>query len=135
MSILMELQQRQNQYLAMTGGVLALRESDDTYNDMNREMIKAFKTVNGTAFLGNINFYGERRQEVASHQRSIYTEYTGQFVYNFGYSFVVPEKDDTLEALVIEWNRGKNHTDGGASMVDAIMNRINELGGINFIWY
>ena len=131
MDALKELRKRQNLYLASTGGAWALREADEKYNDMNREIIDAFKKAYGAAFLGKINFYDEERQRVASKQQSVYVEYTGQLVYNFGCSFVVPVKDEDLEARIVEWNAGRNTT----SVIDKIMARIEELGGISFVWY
>ena len=135
MEALREIRKRQNLYLASTGGPWALREADEKYNDMNREIIDAFKKAYGTAFLGKINFYDEERQRVASKQQSVYAEYTGQLVYNFGCAFVVPVKDEVLENLVYDWNADKPSVSACHSLIDAIMNRINELGGINFVWY
>ena len=131
MDALKEIRKRQNLYLASTGGAWALREADEKYNDMNREIIDAFKKAYGAAFLGKINFYDEERQRVASKQQSVYVEYTGQLVYNCGCSFVVPVKDEDLEARIVEWNAGRNTT----SVIDKIMARIEELGGISFVWY
>ena len=135
MDAVREIQKRQNQYLAATGGVWALREADEKYNDMNREIIEAFKQTHGTAFLGNINFYGEERQKVASKQQSVYKEYTGQLVYNFGCAFVVPAKDEVLENLIFDWNTDKKAASECHGLIDKIIDRINELGGVNFVWY
>lgn len=131
---LKDVQEKQNVYIAASGGVLAIRESDDTYNDSNRELIAAYKETYGTAFLGNINFYGDQRTNVASGKKSIYFEYTGQLVYNFGCDFVIPVKDEMLESLIRDWNAGKTR-ENGISVLDSIMNRIQELEGINLIWY
>ena len=135
MNAVREIQKRQNNYLASTGGVWALREADEKYNDMNRETIDAFKKAYGTAFLGNINFYGEDRQKVASKEKSIYVEYTGQLVYNFGCAFVVPTKDEVLENLISYWNTDKKTASECHGLIDKIVDRIQEIGGINFVWY
>lgn len=135
MDALREIQKRQNHYLAATGGVWALREADENYNDMNREIIEAFKQAHGTAYLGKINFYDEERRRVALKQQSVYVEYTGQLVYNFGCAFVVPEKDEALESLICDWNTDKKTTSECHGLIDKIMDRINELGGVNFVWY
>lgn len=135
MNAVRKIQKRQNDYLASTGGVWALREADEKYNDMNREIIDAFKNAHGTAFLGNINFYGEDRQKVASKQKSVYIEYAGQLVYNFGCAFVVPSKDDLLEDLICSWNADKKTASECRGLIDKIVDRIQEIGGINFVWY
>ena len=135
MQSLREIQARQHNYLAQTGGVLALREADDVYNDMNREQIEAFKNAHGTAFLGKINFYDEERRRIASKQQSVYVEYVGQLVYNFGCAFVVPEKDEVLEALIQDWNTDKKTAAECHGLIDKIMNRIEAIGGVNFVWY
>ena len=129
------LQTQQNNYLAATGGVWALREADERYNDMNREIIAAFKEAHGSAFLGKINFYDEKRRMVAAKQMSIYEEYTGQLVYNFGCSFVVPCKDPVLEDLISDWNGDKKTASECQRSIDVIMDRLQELGGVNFVWY
>lgn len=135
METLKEIQRKQIQYLAATGGVWALREADEKYNDMNREIIEAFKNAHGRAYLGKINFYDDERRRVASKQQSVYVEYTGQLVYNFGCAFVVPEKDEALENLIFDWNTDKPSVSSCRGLIDAIMARIEELGGINFVWY
>lgn len=117
-------------YIAASGGVLEIRESDDKYNDYNREIIKKFQDAHGSAFLGNINFYGEQRERVAEGKESVYEEYTGQPIYNASFSFVVPEKDEKLETAIRAWNGGAGKAD-----VNKIFARIEELKGISFIWY
>jgi hypothetical protein len=125
---------KQREYLAYTGGVFALREADETYNDFNRDIIAAFKEAHGTAFLGNINFYGEKRQKVADGSASVYEEYIGQLVYNFGADFVVADKDELLESMIRTWNGGHTHSDK-RNLIAQITDRIAELGGLCFIWY
>lgn len=119
-------------YIASTGGYLALREADETYNDMNRKAIKAFKMAHGSEFFGSINFYDEKRRKVIAGEESIYEEYTGQQVFNFHCDFAVPCKDEKLENLIRQWNRGKPST---VVSVNKIIERIERLGGIHFIWY
>lgn len=124
---------RQYEHIAHTGGWSALREADGTYNDLNREQIAAFKMQHGTAFLGNINFYDEQRQRVIAGEESVYEEYTGQLVYNFGCSFCTPSADEKLEEMIVAWNGGclpKSLKD-----IAKITNRIDAIGGLNFLWY
>lgn len=125
-----KIQRKRYQYLASIGGIGWLREADDVYNDINREQIAAFKDTFGSAFLGRINFQGEQHKEVVAGKRSVFEEYVGQKIYNFGCDFVVPAKDDVLEKLIRDWNAGI-YTKGA---IDKIFERIEELGGFNLLW-
>ena len=78
--------------------------------------------------MGDVNYYGDRRKAVISGD-SIYEEYVGEKVYNFACAFCVPVKDERLETMVRQWNET-----GDAALVDAIMNRVEAVGGVNFIW-
>lgn len=127
------LKSDQRAYFALTGGFNELRESDDKYNDFNRKIIEKFKESFGSAYLGTINFYGDKRLQVESGEKSIYEEYSGQNVYNFGCDFIVPCKDEILESYVREWN--SNTLNKGVVTVNKIFSRVEELKGINFIWF
>ena len=52
-------------YVRSTGGYLELREADKTYNDWNREQLRALKMMHGRLFLGSINFHGDQRKKVS----------------------------------------------------------------------
>lgn len=123
-------QAEQLEYIARSGGVLEIREADDNYNNYNRTVIVKFKEAYGSAFLGNINFYDEKRKKVAAGEESVYEEFMGQPIYNFSCSFVVPVKDEKLEELIRAWNGGPGKAD-----VNKIFARIDELKGICFLWY
>ena len=125
---------RQNQYLAATGGVWEPRESDGTYNDYNREIIKFFRMRYGKAYLGSINFYGENRDGVVKCKFSVYEEYTGQDVHNFACTFVVPEKDEQLQEMIRIWNRPMQLPAEKAD-IEKITDRIEKIGGLHLIWY
>lgn len=125
----------QRDYACSVGGYLALRESDATYNDWNREQLRALKTMHGRLFLGKINvFDDEKRKNIAAGKESVYEELRNQMVYNFGCDFAVPTPDKELEDLIRAWNCDerlpKKHVD-----VETITDRVEQLGGINLIWY
>jgi len=126
----------QIKYLARTGGVLALREADEYYNDLNREQIKAFRMMHGTAFLGDINIHDHEKYKRVrdGSDEGLYTEYTGQLVYNFGCDFCVPTEDEELAELIRQWNRSERLPKKMAD-IDAITKKIEDIGGIQFIWY
>lgn len=136
MKTLEELKRDEYSHVASVGGWLELGESDRTINDGNREQIAAFKREHGAAWLGNINFYDEQRQRIASGMEPVYEEYTGQMVYNFGCAFCVPMPDETLSNLIRQWNSddetGVNNN--VVNQVNAITKRIDDLGGVHFIW-
>lgn len=116
-------------YLQAIGGVGALMEADDTYNDFNRETIQAMVRRDGQAYLGSINYYGEDRELILSQKRSVYEKYTGGKIYNFSCAFCVPVADEQLEELVRTWNES-----APAYLVDKIMHRVEAIGGVNFLW-
>lgn len=125
---------QQNDYLRTTGGAWALREADSIYNDFNRDIIKYFLMRHGQAFLGSINYYDDKRKQIACGNASIYEQYSGQMVYNFGCAFVVPTADAELEKLIREWN-ADDQLSRGVEAITNIENRIDSLGGRRLIWY
>lgn len=110
-------------------GFLSLKEGDDYYNDLNRELIRAMKMRYGKCFIGKVNFDEDERSAIAAGEKSPFVEYAGQKVFNFGCAYCIPEESDQLAALVAEWNR-----DGNAKTVSAITEFIEKLGGFNLIW-
>lgn len=125
------IRKTQARYIASIGGYLGLREADGVNNDMNRELIKAFKMAHGAEFFGSINFYDEKRKKIVAGDESVYEEYTGQEVYNFYCDFAVPCKDEELEGMIRQWNRGMPNA---VVNIDKITERISRLDGIHFIW-
>lgn len=123
----------QARYIAKIGGYLGVQEADDTYNHLNQEIIKAFKMAYGVGFLGSVNYYDEERKKIVAGEKSVYEEYTGQKVFNFQCSFIVPTQDEELERLIREWNAGRRCQTG--PNVDEILSRVDEIGGIHIIWY
>ena len=91
-------------YVRSTGGYLELREADKTYNDWNREQLRALKMMHGRLFLGSINFHGDQRKKVIAGKEGVYEELLDQMVYNFGCDFAVPTPDKKLEELIRAWN-------------------------------
>lgn len=125
--------QKQKEYVYSQGGLLRIQEGDAAFNDLNREIIDAFKETHGKAYLGEVNFDGDKRKEIIEGKRSIYEEYTGQMVNNFGCVFVVPEKDEKLEMLIRDWNTpSASHT---LQTVDVVSTRIKKIGGLLLIWF
>jgi hypothetical protein len=125
--------QKQKEYVYSQGGLLRIQEGDAAFNDLNREIIDAFKETHGKAYLGEVNFDGDKRKEIIEGKRSIYEEYTGQMVNNFGCAFVVPEKDEKLEMLIRDWNTpSASHT---LQTVDVVLTRIKKIGGLLLIWF
>lgn len=124
----------QIEHIRNTGGWLELREADEVYNDLNREKLKALKKMYGRLFLGNINYYDEKRQAIISGETSVYEELLDQPVYNFGCSFAVPTQDAELEEMIRAWNK-----DGSLpkkmKTVEAMTDRVEQLGGVNLIWF
>lgn len=92
------------------------------------------KMIHGRLFLGVINFYDEKRKKIVSGEESIYEELLGQKVYNFGCDFAVPTHDKELEDMIRVWN-GDERLPKQIVDVEAMTGRVEQLGGINLIWY
>lgn len=67
-------------YIRSTGGYLEPREADATYNNWNREQLRALKMMHGRLFLGSINFHGDQRKKVVAGKEGIYEELLDQMV-------------------------------------------------------
>lgn len=130
MSKVQDLLKRQLAYLASCGGSLGVREADQRYNDLNREIIEAYRQEHDSAYIGKVNIYDVPKEKILSGEYSVLQEYSGQTVYNFGCSFIVPCKDETLEQLILAWTRNAE-----SGVVEKIMKRIEEIGGQSFVWY
>ena len=124
----------QFEYVRNTGGYWALREADDTYNNLNREQLLALKMMHGRLWLGSINFYDDKRKKITAGEESVYEELTDQMVYNFGCDFAIPAPDKGLEELIRAWN-GDERLPKKLVDVEAMTGRVEQLGGINLIWY
>lgn len=128
-----ELIKQKSEYIVGIGGYLELLESDNKNNDLNREIIKAYVNEhNSTCYLGNINFYGKDRKDLMDGKISCYEKYAGREVMNFEFTFIVPVEDKVLEELIKQWN-----SDGFSvnnAFADRIFKRIDDLGGVTFIW-
>ena len=125
--------QVQREYALAREGYLRIDEADDTYNDLNRKIINAYRERYGTAYLGRINYSGNQRQRIADGTESVFEAYTGQPLYNFCCDFCVSAPDRTLEELIRHWNNADVPL--SEKKVDAIMDRIQVLCGQTFIWY
>jgi len=137
MSRLDEAIKKQNDYLCRIDGPINLHESDGKYNDLNRELIAAFKEHHGKAFLGHINFYGDERNEIVNGKKSIYTEYVGQMICNFDYVFCIPLEDAELEEMIKRWNCAGDSSSDTAQHIPKsaeIIEKLGAIGGISLIW-
>lgn len=121
-------------HIVNSGGYLELREADTVNNDLNREEIAALKQIYGTVYLVNVNYYGEKRDQILAGEESIFEEVTDEPVYNFAGTFCVPQKDPELERMILAWNGDDRLPKKGAD-VDKMQDRVAALGGINLVWY
>jgi hypothetical protein len=106
-------------------------ESDEYMNEAQRRLIDAMAEHYGTVYLGSVNLYGEDR-----HKPIVLRKYPdGEIVYNFSASFVVPTDDEVLKRLIYERDNAEyTGTTEDAVRVEAIHDRIKEIGGYTLIW-
>lgn len=126
---------KQHEYFAVFGGVLNISEADEIYNDFNRELIEAMKRKFGKVFLGKINIYdATTRRDLLSGLRSACHEYQGELIRNNDCDFAVPVEDAKLDQMIRDWNDSERSGKLGRD-AKSITDRIEELGGVIFIWY
>ena len=122
------LLQRETDLFSRHGG--RIPEANEELNSLQRDKINAVYECHGKAYIGKKNHYGTERENLTVD--SVFTEYTGQMVYNFGADYVVPAEDKELANLVLQWNTGGQTA--SPSFINKITNRIGELGGVNLVW-
>jgi len=121
-----QLLEKRRDFVKSRGGSWEVSEFDGELNDINREIIAAYKAENPACHLGNVNLYEYNRHQVM-------TPCVGQMVYNFEYTFVIPEFDQELHTMIIEYNK-LPYSSGLMKVIDAIFNRIENTGGVTFQW-
>ena len=107
-------------------------EFDTEINDITVEKIKMFAALNNNGsgcYLGKINRYSEDKG------KPYLVPYDGQRVFNFEYGFMLPVYDEKLAEMI----RDREHaeytgTKADFVLIEAIMGRIQELGGIHLFW-
>lgn len=124
-----ELRLEEHTYIQSIGGYLNLLETDESQNDCNRAIIKAFSREHDETWLGNVNFYGAARLAIINNTYLPLTKYENQNIYNFEFSFCVPCCDEILCTQIRKWNKGTDKT-----VLDNIFKRIADLSGEHFVW-
>ena len=110
----------QNDYINACGGILGIREGDDTYNGFNRSIIRAFSDMTcGSAVIGKVNERFDSGEIMETPKEPLY---------NFCCDFIVPKKDETLEELIEGFA-------GNAVSASKVMNHIERLHGLNIVWF
>ena len=104
-------------------------EANTELNDLQREKINAVYMSYGKAYIGKVNFYDNERESLTVD--NVFTEYSGDKVYNFSADFIIPVEDNMLAEMIIEWN---SKLPTSLSLISKITNRIAEIGGVNLIW-
>ena len=124
--------QKQDEYAFSWGHLNDIPAGDETFNDLTRKIIQAFKECHDSAILGKLVFAWDDQKKLERNEIGIYTEYTGQSLPAYSYNFVIPQPDARLEAMVIAWAIDKwppNFT-----LFTKILQRMKELGGLTLSW-
>jgi len=129
MKTLQEIKEIEFDFIKKLGGYWNLTEFDKCQNTITRCIIRAFKQERGQAWLGNINRHGINKPPYELR------EYRKGMVYNFEYGFIIPCHDQALIDLIVEREKAPyTGTKDDIPRVDAIMERIYEIGGMSLIW-
>lgn len=131
MSTLDELTSLTLEYIKKHWNTGGTSEFDHSINEISRAKIQVFYSHHGQAWLFKINRFFEEDKD-----KPYLVEYTGQQVYNFEFDGIVPCNDATLIELLKDYESPMQVYNGKDIMkkIDAIMNRMHELKGINLIW-
>ena len=126
------LVRKQRRYVVSCGGYENIKEADDIYNDLNREIIKAYKVEHGNAVLGSYLYYGDEAERIRDGKESPYTEYKDQSIANFSCDFILPKEDPYVTEIIRLWNsariyRGMLHSE--------LVERVEAAGGMMIVWY
>jgi len=104
-------------------------EFDKSINDISRATIIAMKREYGQCYMLNINRYPENKG-----QRYI-TKYTGQKIYNFEYTFIMPVYDSELKNMLIKHAKNSGFKEGKLmSNIKILVDRIYKNNGIALAW-
>ena len=122
-------QKVQRDYAVACGGYLNIYEADDTYNGYNQEIIRAFCAVHPEAYIGKINYSNEDYERILNPENPVFELYDGRRIYNADIDYILPTADEELQEMIRTWNR--DHKGDPGKIVD----RIERIGGIHFIWY
>ena len=124
--------QKQDEYLSSRGHLSDVPAGDENFNDLTREIIRAFKECHGSAFLGKQVFSWEDQKKLERGEIGIYTEYTGQSLPAYGCNFVTAQPDTQLEAMVIGWTI--DEWPPKFTLFTKILQRIQDLNGYTLNW-
>lgn len=131
-SRLQEAIQKQDEYLFFWGQLEDVPIGDDTFNDLSRDIITAYKECHGSAYLGKLVFSWEDQKKLERSEIGIYVEYSGQPILPYGCNFVISQPNAQLEAMVIEW--AIDEWPPKFELFARILQRIKELDGLTLSW-
>lgn len=116
-----------NAYLTLHKNEGGTTEFDKRINDYSRQTIEAMKAEKGQAWLLKINRYKDETE------KPYLVEYTGQDIYNFEYTAVIPVNDSEIIEM-LKYYETLKFGDGIMTYIEKITKRIYDLGGVNLFW-
>ena len=129
METLSQLSKKTSDYIKTHWNNGGTSEFDKSINDISRATIDAMKKELGDCWLFKINRHPEDKD------KPFMVQYTGQKVYNFEYSAIVPCYDKKLEELLIENSKVLlGEPCRVTRLLLAIEERIYSLKGMYLIW-
>lgn len=128
MNKLQKLNKLADEYLKTHWDNGGTSEFDKSINDISRKRIKALKELKGKCFLYKINKFNT--SDLAC------VEYTGQKVYNFEFSFALPERNEEIIRIINERNTPSDAYNSKRNMeeVNRIYDVAESIGAITLIW-
>lgn len=116
-----DLMHGQYEYIVSCGGILCIREADDTYNGMNLKVLEAFNDLyDDGVFLGSIA-RGVENPGLKKYKLP---------VYNFSCDLAVPRYDSDLDNMLKDYSAGSD-----SITIQEIQDRVEDLGGYHIVWF
>ena len=126
---------QQKKHIVAHGGIENIREADDEYNNLTREMAVAFSLWHPKVCFGNINHYGNEREEIVRANSGVFHSHpTNSTLQTFQYAFCIPEANDKLERAIVAWNSSDVLGDKAYQPISEITADILRLGGMMLDW-
>lgn len=112
-------------------GGMSVSEADRYVNDASRNLVEAFQTAYGQAWLGRINLRGNDRGK----PEAVMWKWDRDGLCNFGADFVAMDYDQRLVDLIIERDSAEYAgTEEDGKRLELIFDRMTEIGAEYLVW-
>ena len=112
---------------SMNGDLPLNEENIGTMNDIQNEKAKKFLVKHPNAIVGKINQYDPEDENFERLDQVLP-------LFNFSYSFAIPQEDPKIYDFVYDWNKRLNLKEMTVAKLETFQDMVEEVGGIHFYW-